>query len=139
MKYLISFLILFINSNHYCYSQYVDTLSIDISAKFPGCENLVDSIDIPLPYFPAEYSDGVPAFTKYIDSTRSPNCKGKAYVSFYIDLDGSVRCVKITGDINELCKSDLKTAFERIPNFQPATKRDKIPVWSKSVIPINFK
>ncbi|MFN4947575.1 MAG: energy transducer TonB [Chryseotalea sp.] len=95
----------------------------------------------------AEFPGGITKlYTNYIDrklkypkDARREGIKGKVFVEFVINKDGSIddSTVKVVQGLNESCNNEAIRVIKECPNWIPATINNK-PVKQKFVIPINF-
>ncbi|ANQ50580.1 hypothetical protein MY04_3215 [Flammeovirga sp. MY04] len=63
---------------------------------------------------------------------------GKVFVSFKIDIEGSVSDVKIIRGLCETCDNEAIRLVEEMPNWNPA-KKNGINIPSKKIIMIKFE
>jgi len=68
---------------------------------------------------------------------REAGVKGKVYVQFVVEKDGSITDIKIIRGIGSGCDAEAKRAVKRMPKWQPGEQRGK-PVRVRFVLPVNF-
>ncbi len=96
----------------------------DISAEFPeGNQKLITFL-----------SENI----NYPEEAKKQQVQGKVYVSFIVEIDGSVSNVKVLRGVNAYLDREAVRVVSSFPNFNPATKDGK-PVRTKMVLPILFK
>ena len=91
-----------------------------------------------------EYPGGNPALMDFIqnnlqypDSGLTLNLQGTVYVNFVIDIDGSVRDVKVLRGIGYGFDEAAVNVVEKLSNFIPGQQRGK-PVQVSFNLPIKF-
>jgi TonB family protein len=89
-----------------------------------------------------EYSGGTNKFSDYIKKNytapRISGLKGKVYVTFTVDTDGSLINIKVLRDIGYGSGDEAVRVLKRCPKWTPATK-DGIAVQCNYFLPINVE
>ena len=76
---------------------------------------------------------------KYPENSRLADSEGKAYISFTIEIDGSITDIKaVGGDADFLCKKEAQRVIGKMPNWKPGKQRGKV-VRVSYTLPIHFK
>lgn len=103
---------------------YVRDTSNDIEPEFPGgTQSLLNYIT---------------ASMRYPQQCRDAGIQGKVYVSFVVDVDGSVTDVEILKGVDNILDWEAKRIVKRLPRFTPAIKNGR-PSRFKHILPVNFK
>lgn len=86
-----------------------------------------------------EYNGGLEDFFNYVYSNipKSNDLKGRFFVSFFIEVDGSVSEVKIIKGISQNIDQKMILALQNMPNWIPA-KIKNTPVRKKQVMQIAY-
>lgn len=91
-----------------------------------------------------EFPGGWEAMTKFItDNLKYPQLalenaiKGRVYVTFVVDTDGTVKNVRVLRDIGGGCGREAVRVVEMMPKWIPGKQRGK-PVCSQFNLPVNF-
>jgi Ca-activated chloride channel family protein len=91
-----------------------------------------------------EYKGGLDAFKKYIhdniiypDELRNKNVKGRIFVQFTVDLDGSLTDIKILRGLNALLDSEVLRIIKKAPKWKPGLKGGK-PVKVALTVALKF-
>jgi len=91
-----------------------------------------------------EFTGGMKAFTKYMErNLRYPSqaqeegVKGKVFVSFVVERDGSITDVKVLRGIGYGCDEEAMKVIKKSPLWKPG-KNKGIPVRVRYNMPINF-
>ena len=92
-----------------------------------------------------EFPGGQEAFYKYIASSiiypqdcRDNSIQGKVYISFIIDVDGSVTDVTVVRGVHKSIDQEAIRVTKSSPKWKPGTIHGK-PVKVKYTYPISFK
>lgn len=92
-----------------------------------------------------EYPGGMEAFRKFItdnlklkDEIIRQGIKGKVYVQFVVDTDGSLTDIKVIRGIGSDIDSEIIRVFKLSPRWKPGKQEGK-PVRVKMVIPVEVK
>jgi Ca-activated chloride channel family protein len=92
-----------------------------------------------------EYPGGMEAFKKYIsdnlkftDEIMRQGIKGKVYVQFVVDTDGSLTDIKVIRGISPAIDNEIIKVFKLSPRWKPGKQGGK-PVKVQMVIPIEVK
>jgi Ca-activated chloride channel family protein len=79
-----------------------------------------------------EYTGGLEAFKKYIydnivypDELRNKNLKGRIFVQFTVDPDGSLADIKILRGLNTLLDNEVIRIIKKAPKWKPGLKGGK--------------
>lgn len=114
-----------------------------ISDTLPPSE-IVDSLS---DFHPAEFPGGTAALSQFItqnivypEIARELGLIGKLYVSFIIDTDGMISCIKLVKGIPNCPECDLEglRVISILPPFKPGTINGKKEE-SHFTLPINFR
>lgn len=91
-----------------------------------------------------EFADGMKAFTKYMErNLRYPSqaqeegIKGKVFISFVVEIDGSITDVKVLRGIGFGCDEEAIKVIKKSPLWKPG-KNKGTPVRVRYNMPINF-
>lgn len=91
-----------------------------------------------------EFPGGMPALSNYLatnihypDSARNANITGRVVVNFVVDLDGSVRNVKVTKGLPGGCSEEAVRVVAAMPKWKPG-KQNGVPVNVYYTLPISF-
>jgi periplasmic protein TonB len=115
------------NANH------LDTIKVDDEPVFLAVENQ--------PEFPGGEEalvEFIARNVKYPPIARENGIQGKVFVSFIIEIDGSVSTIKIVRGIGGSCDEEAKRVVGLLPNFIPGRQNDKL-VRVQYIVPVNFK
>lgn len=74
----------------------------------------------------------------YPENAIRNNLEGKVYLRFIIDVDGSVKNVKVTRGVNSEFDAEAVRAVRNMPRWTPGMI-DGVPVKSYFDLPVNFK
>ena len=113
-----------------------DSISID-NILFRSNDFIVDPV-APKP----EYPGGYDSLVFYLESNNRLNgaegVKGKVYVHFVVEVDGSTTNVEVIRGLMPECDQEALRLIQNIPEkWKPAMKQG-IPVRTSMVIPITF-
>ncbi len=93
---------------------------------------------------PPKYKGGEKKMYKFIGKNieypkqaRKKGVSGRVFMSFVIEVDGSISNVKIVHGIEQSCDNEAKRVIESFPKWKPA-KIDGIPVRVQYNLPIKF-
>jgi len=108
-------------------------------------EEIPDDIDyVPFPSKKAVFPGGMSAFYQYLkenlkypEVAKSLGIKGKVYIEFTIEKDGSITNVHLQRGIGGGCDEEAIRVIKQSPNWIPAKQQER-PVRYKMTIPINF-
>ena len=120
---------------------------IDSTAKDPGIIHVVATKTISTP--PVELSpdkmpemDNMAQFIKnnlkYPRIALENGTNGPVFVSFVVEVDGSLSEIKLKNGIGDGCEQEAKRVVEKMPLWKPGIKRG-VPVRVQCTLPINFK
>ncbi|RYF09537.1 MAG: energy transducer TonB [Flavobacteriales bacterium] len=91
-----------------------------------------------------EFAGGMKAFTKYMErNLRYPSraqeesIQGKVFVSFVVEIDGSITDVKVLRGIGFGCDEEAMKVIKKSPLWKPG-KNKGTPVRVRYNMPINF-
>ncbi len=73
----------------------------------------------------------------YPQMAKEAGVKGKVYVQFVVEKDGSITDIKIIRGIGSGCDDEAKKAVKNMPKWEPGEQRGK-PVRVRFVLPVNF-
>ena len=107
-----------------------------------------DTVDSGIDYFchtkDPEFPGGLEALYEYLcrnvsypAEARDSIITGKVYVSFDVDIDGSISNVKILKDIGGGCGEAVVEALKNMPRWRPAMAGGK-PVRETFYLPVSF-
>jgi Ca-activated chloride channel family protein len=92
-----------------------------------------------------EYSGGMDAFKKFIydhiqlpEELKGKNITGRMFVQFTVDLDGSVKDVKILRGLHPLLDKEVIRIIRQSPGWKPGMQRGKA-VKVVLTVPVEFK
>ncbi len=112
----------------------------EIDANSIDNDNAVFILVEQMPEFPGG-QDGVRRFLsatiEYPKEAQARKIKGKVFVSFIIEKDGSVSNVKVMRKVNPLLDEEAVRVIKLMPKWTPGVQRGK-PVRVSYTIPINF-
>jgi protein TonB len=92
----------------------------------------------PQPSYPGGYVEMGNFFKNNLKYPRVPSTvKGKVFVQFIVNVDGSLSDFKILKGLGEPFDSSALATIKKMPNWIPA-KRDNKPILSKMVMPVAF-
>lgn len=74
---------------------------------------------------------------KYPQQARETGTKGRVFLTFVVERDGSITDIKILRDIGSGCGEEAKRVVSKMPRWQPAKQRGK-PVRQQFNLPVNF-
>ncbi|MEI7596409.1 MAG: energy transducer TonB [Bacteroidota bacterium] len=114
-----------------------------------GQENIKTSDTVtvtPLEYdVSPEFSGGNDALDKYLkDNLKYPEfakkngISGNVFVSFDVDIDGTIRNVILLRGLEKNCDSEAIRLVQSMPKWKPAILKGK-PIIYKFTLPIKFK
>ncbi|PWS28690.1 energy transducer TonB [Pedobacter yonginense] len=91
-----------------------------------------------------EFMGGMKAFTKYMErnlhypsQAMEEGVKGKVFVSFVVERDGSITDVKVIKGIGYGCDEEAMKVIKKSPLWKPGKNRG-VPVRVRYNMPINF-
>ena len=91
-----------------------------------------------------EFPGGLSALSQYLASNikypqlaKENNITGKVFVSFVVEMDGSVGQVKILRDIGGGCGAEAVRVVKSMPKWKPGKQRGK-PVRTQFNLPVDF-
>ncbi len=139
-----------LESNYYTMKKlilFVLTISL-MSCSIFKKEPKVESVDINKVYTVVEkqpeYPGGADAMFSYLGKTikypqaaKEAGVKGKVYVSFVIERNGSISNIKVLRGIGSGCDEEGIKAVKNMPNWTPGEIRNQT-VRVQYVLPINF-
>lgn len=101
-------------------------LVVDNPAQFPGG-------------FAKLYIDYIDKNLKYPNDAREEGIRGKVFVEFVINIDGSIddTTVRAVKGLNESCNNEAIRLMQECPDWTPATMKGN-PVKQRFVLPITF-
>lgn len=92
-----------------------------------------------------EYPGGIEAMYQFIAQNleypflaRDNAIQGKVYISFVVEVDGSLNEFKIVKDIGGGCAEAAIETLKKMPKWKPAVKEGK-PVRCEFTIPVVFR
>ena len=92
----------------------------------------------PQPSYPGGYVEMSKFFKKNLKYPKdSRTVKGKVFIEFIVNVDGSLSDFKILKGLGEPFDSSALETIKKMPNWIPA-KRDNKPILSKMVMPVTF-
>lgn len=68
---------------------------------------------------------------------RSNDCKGRVYVEFVVNRDGTTADFKVVRGLSELCNERALKALLKMPKWEPGTQRGS-PIRQRWTLPITF-
>jgi len=74
---------------------------------------------------------------KYPDAAKKSGIHGKVYVSFVVDIDGSVTAAKIVRGVSPELDKEALRVVSGLPTWKPGKEKGK-PVKVQYTVPINF-
>lgn len=90
------------------------------------------------PSYPGGYVEMGNFFKKNLKYPRdSRSVKGKVFIEFIVNVDGSLSDFRILRGLGEPFDSSALETIKKMPNWIPA-KRDNKPILSKMVMPVAF-
>lgn len=96
----------------------------DVDAKFPGgAEALMKFIQ-----------DNI----QYPETAKTAHIEGKVYVSYIVELDGSITNIKVERGASKELNNEAKRVVGLMPNWIPAESQGK-KVRSRCILPIMFE
>ena len=75
---------------------------------------------------------------KYPDTAKSANIKGKVFIKFVVEKDGSIGEVKVIKGIGFGCDEEAIFLLKNMPKWKPALQNGR-PVRVYMTMPIEFK
>lgn len=112
-------------------SEYLDSLQVEkiydiveVSAKFPGGD--------------AELMLYLRENVNYPKQANGFSYQGIVYVSFVVELNGSITNVKVVRGIHLDLDKEAKRVIKGMPNWTPAQNRGR-DVRSRNVLPVRFQ
>lgn len=75
---------------------------------------------------------------KYPDSMREMNIQGRVFVSFIVEIDGSITNVKVLKGIDKELDREAKRVVHEMPNWIPGECRTGVPARCVMRLPIKF-
>ena len=113
---------------------------MDIRTQTADHDTIYDVVEV-MP----EYPGGLEAMGKYLsenisypEEAKDKNIKGRVFISFVVEKDGSVTDVMLMRGIGEPCDSEALRVVRAMPNWKPGMQDGK-PVRVHYVLPILFK
>ena len=93
------------------------------------------------PYIPGGfenfYKTHIEENLNYPEEAKKANIKGKVYVQFYINEDGSISDVTVARGIGYGCDQEAVRLIKLSPKWKPAKKNGK-PIRERMVLPVSF-
>lgn len=93
-----------------------------------------------MPEFPGS-SSGLQAYLsqsiQYPVAAQENGIQGRVYVSFVVDVDGSITNVKVVRSVDPLLDAEAVRIVKAMPKWKPGKQRGK-PVRTTYTVPINF-
>ena len=132
-----------------CASHRPAAYSSDPQPQFIESGTIFDSIesDAPVlakPEVEPTFPGGLSALYKYLaENIHYPynalenNIKGRVYVSFIVEKDGSISTIKMIHDIGGSCGAEVVRLVRAMPKWIPA-KQDGQPVRAVFTLPVSF-
>ena len=74
---------------------------------------------------------------KYTEMAKEASIRGKVYIQFVVEKDGSITDVKIIRGLGSGLDEIAKKAVRKMPKWEPGEQRGK-PVRVRFVLPVNF-
>jgi protein TonB len=100
--------------------------------------NEIIFVSEPQPSYPGGYVEMGNFFKKNLKYPRdSRTVKGKVFIEFIVNVDGSLSDFKILKGLGKLFDSSALETIKKMPNWIPA-KRDNKPILTKMVMPVTF-
>jgi TonB family protein len=75
---------------------------------------------------------------RYPRSAAKRREEGKIYVGFVVDVDGSIKGVKIERGVSRMLDEEAIRVVKNMPKWRPALDKEGKPVPVSYTIPINF-
>ena len=75
---------------------------------------------------------------KYPEEAKEIGIQGKVYVTFVVEVDGSITDVKVLRGIGSGCDDEAVRVVKSMPKWVPGKQRG-VPVRVQFNLPINFK
>ena len=94
-----------------------------------------------MPEYPGGFEamfDFINANLDYPQEAKDAAIEGKVFVSFIVEIDGSVSSIKLLRGIGYGCDEAAMDVVRKMPKWKPATQRGK-PVRVQYQLPFNFK
>ena len=100
--------------------------------------NEIIFVSEPQPSYPGGYVEMGNFFKKNLKYPRdSRTVKGKVFIEFIVNVDGSLSDFKILKGLGEPFDSSALETIKKMPNWIPA-KRDSKSISSKMIMPVAF-
>jgi len=127
----------------------------DLPVKFILSENNKESVDFIGLYdhdniytyteMPARFPGGENALEKYIEAVmnypkeaKEKNIKGRVFLSFIVERDGSLSDIKLVSKLGFGCDEEAIRIVKTMPNWEPAQQNKHI-IRYRATLPVTFK
>jgi len=136
MKLLISILIYFWTTSLFGQNLTKESYFSVVHKQLIDCDSTIEIFVIT--EVMSEFPGGKKELTNFIKNTKGKCDKtGKVFVSFVIENDGTIHCVKVLRGISESCNAEAIRIVKAMPNWTPGMQRNE-PVESQYTLPIEF-
>ena len=100
------------------------SLSLFAQTAATGEEMVFKVVEHPpeFPGGPAALTDYVQKNVKYPPEAQKAGLKGKVYINFIVETDGSLTDIQVMNGLGEGCDEEAVRVIEAMPNWQPGTQ-----------------
>lgn len=136
--------------NEFNIDNFVNTTNVDVIVPKIEVEDTEEELEEEAEIFivvesPAQFEGGEAALNKFLaenikypQQARSTGTQGRVWITFVVELDGSLTDIKVLRDIGSGCGEEAIRVVKMMPKWTPAQQRGK-KVRQQFNLPVDFK
>lgn len=113
----------------------IDFVAVQSKPRFLACADVLE--EQARACFMKEITSYIAKNTRRPDQLRGISIKGKVFVQFIIDKEGTVQEVEIIRGLNKILDKEVERVVKSMPQFIPGKQRDK-NVAVRFILPVSF-